>query len=72
MRRTGLEEGWRAALAEWPGAEEHGKKSRRRGGRKQTCYDCDDGATQAVGRGGKIEEGGNDMGNKHKEIKRHK
>lgn len=47
-RRTGLEEGWRASLAEEPGAREYGRRSRRRGGRKQTCYDFDDGAAQAV------------------------
>lgn len=72
MRRTGLEEGWRAALEVWPGAEEHRKRSRRRGGRKQTCYDFDDGATLAVGQGGVMEEGGTNMKNKHKEIKTHK
>lgn len=49
MRRTGLEEGWRASLEEEPGAKEHGKRSRRRGGHKQTCYDFDDDAAQAVG-----------------------
>lgn len=47
-RRTGLEEGWRVSLAEEPGAREYGRRSRRRGGRKQTCYDFDDGAAQAV------------------------
>lgn len=51
-RRTGLEEGWRASLAEEPGAREYGRRSRRRGGRKQTCYDFDDGAAQAVREGG--------------------
>lgn len=69
MSRTRLEEGWRAALEEQPGVEEHGRMSRRTGGRKQTCYDFDDGATQAVGQGGVMEEGGTDMKNKHKEIK---
>lgn len=72
MRRTGLEEGWRAALEEQPGVEGHRKMSRRRGGRKQTCYDFDGGATQAVGQGGVMEEGGINMKNKHKEIKKHK
>lgn len=69
MRRTSLEEGWRAALEEQPGAEEHGKMSRRTGERKQTCYDFDDGATQAAGQGGVVEEGGTDMKNKHKKLK---
>lgn len=69
MRRTSLEEGWRAASEEQPGAEEHGKRSRRRGGRKQTCYDFDDGATQAAGRGGVMEEGGTNMKNKQKKLK---
>lgn len=72
MRRTDLEEGWRAALEELPGVEEHGKRSRKRGGRKWTCYDFDDGATQAEGQGGVMEEGGIDMKNKHKEIKAQK
>lgn len=66
MRRTSLEEGWRAASEEQPGVEEHGKRSRRRGGRKQTCYDFDDGATQAAGRGGVMEEGGTNMKNKQR------
>lgn len=65
MRRTGLEEGWRAPLDERPWVEEHGERSRRREGRKQTCYDFDDGATRAVGRGGVIEEDGTNMENKH-------
>lgn len=69
MRKTSLEEGWRAALEEQPGAEEHGKMSRRTGGRKQTCYDFDDGAMQAAGQGGVMEEGGTDMKNKHKKLK---
>lgn len=59
-------------MEERPGAGEHGKRSRRRGGRKQTCYDFDDGATQAVNQGGVMEEGGATMKNKHKEIKTHK
>lgn len=62
MRRTGLEEGWRAALDEQPGVEEHRKTSMKRGGHKQTCYDFDYGETQAVGRGGV----GTNMKNKHK------
>lgn len=66
MRRTGLEEGWRAALEEQPGTEENGKRSSWRGGRKQTCYDFDDGATQAVGQGGVMEEGGINMKNKQR------
>ena len=41
-----LEAGWKAALEEQPGAEEHGKKrNRRRGARKWTCYDFDDDVT---------------------------
>lgn len=72
MRKTGLEEGWTAALEERPGAEEQGKGSKRRGGRKQTCYDFDGGATQAVGQGGVIEEGGTNIENKHKKIKTQK
>ncbi|TNN45516.1 hypothetical protein EYF80_044300 [Liparis tanakae] len=47
-RRTGLEEGWRAALEQRPRAEEErGKRSRRREGRKRTCYDFDEDATRA-------------------------
>lgn len=64
-RRTGLEEGWRAALCEQSGVRECGRRSRRRGGRIQTCYDFDDGVTKAVGRGG----GRWDMKYKQKEIK---
>lgn len=51
-RRTGLEEGWRAALDEQPRVKWCGRRSGRREGRTQTCYDCDDGVTKAVGRGG--------------------
>lgn len=66
MRRTiDLEEGWRAALEELPGVEEHGKKSRRMGGRKWTCYDFDGDATQTVGQGRVMEEGGTNMKNKN-------
>lgn len=65
MRRsTGREEGWRAAVEERPGVKEHGKRSMRRGGRKKTCYDFDEGATQAGGQG---EGSGTNM--KNKDIK---
>lgn len=51
-------------MAEQPGAREYGRRSRRRGGRKQTCYDFDDSAAQAVRVGG-----GANMKHKHTEIK---
>lgn len=67
-RRTGLEVGWRASLEVRPEVLEHGIRSRRRGGHKQTCYDFDGSAMQAAGR-----EGGNGRGwgqhEKHKGIK---
>lgn len=68
-RRTGLEV-WRAVLEEQPGAEEREKRSRRKGERKQTCYDIDGGATQAAGQGGLMEEGATNMKNKHKKKKK--
>lgn len=45
-----------------------GKKSKRTGERKQTCYDFD-GVTGAAGQVRMMEEGGIDMKNKHKEMK---
>lgn len=68
-RRTGLEV-WRAVLEEQPGAEERERRSRRKGERKQTCYDIDGGATQAAGQGGLMEEGVTNMKNKHKKKKK--
>lgn len=35
-------------MEEQSGAKEHGKRRRMRGGHRQTCYDFDDGAVQAV------------------------
>lgn len=46
----------------------HGKKSKRTGERKQTCYDFD-GVMGAAGQVGMMEEGGINMKNKHKEMK---
>lgn len=57
-RMKDLEEGWRAALEALPRLEEHGKRCRRRGGRKWTCYDFGDDAKQTVDQGGMMEEGG--------------
>ena len=57
MRRKGLEEGWRASLEEQRRAKEHGKRSKGRGVHKQTCYDFDDGAVQAVGQVWGVERG---------------
>lgn len=64
VRRTCLEVVWWAVLEEQPGVKEREKRSRRKGGRKQTCYDFDGGATQAAGRGGVTGEGGANMENK--------
>lgn len=55
-------------MEELPGAEEHGKRSRRKGARKRTCYDFDDGAMQAAGRGWVMEKVGINMKSKHKDI----
>lgn len=68
MGRTNLEGGWKASLVEQSLMKKHGKESRRRGERKETCYDFD-GALLAAGQVSVMGEGGIDMKNKHKEMK---
>lgn len=61
---TCLAEGLRASLAIQPWVEEHGKRSKRRGEHKETCYEFD-GTVQAVGQVKVMEEDGTNMENKH-------
>lgn len=57
-----------ASLMEQSLVKKHGKKSKRTGERKQTCYDFD-GVMAAGGQGSTMEEGGINMKNKHNEMK---